>query len=120
MKKHGNTKNLEAFVLEKLINGKFATISTIPSGKSMEFMLPAITIKVTNRGPYFLMEQNPYSNHDAPDYASITVNQKNIVKSIAPLMGRAAGSATSKAKAKAARENGKKGGRPRKVSDHES
>lgn len=120
MKKHGNTSNLEKFVLDKLINGKFAIISTIPSGKSMEFMFPAITIKVSNRGPYFFLEQNPYSNHDAADYAFITVNQKNLIKSVAPLMARAAGSATSKAKAKAARENGKKGGRPRKVSDHES
>jgi hypothetical protein len=41
------------------------------------------------------------------------VNRKHISK-IAAALGKLGGSSKSKAKAKAARENGKKGGRPRK------
>ncbi len=42
------------------------------------------------------------------------MNKKEISK-IAAALGKLGGSVKSKAKAKAARENGKKGGRPRKV-----
>jgi hypothetical protein len=41
------------------------------------------------------------------------VNRKQISK-LAAALGKLGGSVKSKAKAKAARENGKKGGRPRK------
>jgi len=42
------------------------------------------------------------------------MNRKQISK-VAAALGKLGGSAKSKAKAKASRENGKKGGRPRKV-----
>jgi hypothetical protein len=39
---------------------------------------------------------------------------KKEIRKMATLFGKLGGSVTSKAKARAARENGKKGGRPRK------
>ena len=48
-------------------------------------------------------------------FGIIFIVKRNQIAKIAATLGKLGGSVKSKAKAKAARENGKKGGRPRKA-----
>ena len=111
------TNEIRAFLLEKILSGKFKQIASIPTGKKMEYIFIPYRMVVKSHGTHFEIE---HYSHTSQLMGSMTITVKNLISSFAPLMGRAAGSATSKAKAAASRQNGKLGGRPKKEKKNEA